>query len=115
MSPDPSPLSGEERAALARVATRHFLTTGDPAEFVQRVTSDALAAVPRLNPLAARVEELERAVNWALGCGDADDFPISEKGGRYAWRGGLARRAGMVYDATSGRYRAAPPTGGTPE
>lgn len=62
------------------------------------------AAVARLT---AEVERLTKAINWAMGCGPEDDFPVCDDRRRYAWRTGLALRAEMIYDRDKGQYVAA--------
>lgn len=50
-----------------------------------------------------RIDELERAINWAQGCDG--DFPARKEGqGAYYWRAGLSSRANMRYDRDKLRY-----------
>jgi hypothetical protein len=53
-----------------------------------------------------RIEALEEAINWAMGCGTRAQpiFPAGPDARRYEWRGALAVLAGMAYDPAVSRY-----------
>lgn len=65
----------------------------------ERATLDEYHA----NEQRCRIFELERAINWALGC--EGDFAARREGqGAYYWRKELADRAMLRYDGHKERY-----------
>lgn len=101
----PEPLSGEERAALDAVIERDNDWDGLGIDGAVALTLAVLAAVPRLNPLVARVAELERergelVALVRLAARHQDDITSCES---------------MIIERLDAILSAAPPTGGTPE
>lgn len=97
------PLSGEERAALDAVIERDNDWDGLGIDGAVALTLAVLAAVPRLNPLAARVAELERDNGWLRGQ-VAEALAVVRDGSEYD----RLHVEGIL-------SAAAPPTGGTTE